>query len=225
MKRSGNIQGDYRFLSLKTGRVLTRHHFTKVPINSQVIARVEQLALQEGVLTDEEEFLHGNNSPVEDAVESKEEQDTKEDVLISNEPHPELIVDKTEEEETPVGTGGEMPTGSPPVIDLTIEEPKKFQSLPAEPTAVKEEEENEIVFEATGSTEAEGLFERPFMRKQNEGGNYVTRSRRTTKPVTTYVPTVGSEKKYPEVVGVMETMEHPKKPQEGADWKDEEGPK
>ena len=61
LKSSGNIQGGYRFLSLKTGRVLTRQHFTVCPITTQVIDRVHELATKGGVLLDEEEFLQGNS--------------------------------------------------------------------------------------------------------------------------------------------------------------------
>ena len=48
LKSSGNIQGSYRFLSLKIGQVLTRQHFTVCPITTQVIDRVHQLAKQDG---------------------------------------------------------------------------------------------------------------------------------------------------------------------------------
>ena len=43
----GNIQGDYKFLSLTTGRKLSRRQITILPMPSDVIRRVEQLATQE----------------------------------------------------------------------------------------------------------------------------------------------------------------------------------
>jgi hypothetical protein len=44
---TGNKQGDYYFLSLITGRRLSRHQWTPVPVTEAAIARVEQLAAQE----------------------------------------------------------------------------------------------------------------------------------------------------------------------------------
>ena len=43
LRHSGNLQGGYRFLSLNTGRVIVRQHFTVCPITKQVIERVEEL--------------------------------------------------------------------------------------------------------------------------------------------------------------------------------------
>ena len=95
LKSSGNIQGGYRFMSLKTGRVLTRQHSTVCPITTQVIERVHQLANQDGVLTDEEEFLHGS---LEEVTPTKEEQDPTEaeKVVPSNEEMPELYSEEPE---------------------------------------------------------------------------------------------------------------------------------
>ena len=41
----GNIQGGYKSLSITTGRKLSRRQFTILPISSDVIRRVEQLAI------------------------------------------------------------------------------------------------------------------------------------------------------------------------------------
>jgi len=38
---SGNIQGAQKFLSLKTGEVVTRYSWTELPMPDEVIARVD----------------------------------------------------------------------------------------------------------------------------------------------------------------------------------------
>ena len=45
---TGNAQGDYYFLSLATGDRISRHQWVELPIPPSAIARVEQLALDEG---------------------------------------------------------------------------------------------------------------------------------------------------------------------------------
>ena len=44
---SGNLQGSYHFLSLVTGRRVTRRNWSELPITDPVVARVNALALQE----------------------------------------------------------------------------------------------------------------------------------------------------------------------------------
>lgn len=214
MKRSGNLQGGYRFLNLKTGRVLTRHHFTVSPITSQVIDRVEELARKQGVITDEEEFLHGDSSPVGD--EEREDEDNKSEVenFISNEDIPELVAeeeqgtlkedDSVEEANYDLIPDAGITGLDPPVIDLTGDTTEQYQPLSPEPVVVKEEE-NEIVFEEGGTGKGAGLFDKPFMREkvQEPEGRYTRRTGRTIHPVPTYIPSIGTAKKYPEVSGCM----------------------
>ena len=40
---SGNVQGGYKFMSLKTGKAITRHSWDSIPITDQVITRVNQI--------------------------------------------------------------------------------------------------------------------------------------------------------------------------------------
>lgn len=47
LRSSGNLQGGYRFLNLNTSRIISRHHFTVVPIPQQVNDRVHKLATKE----------------------------------------------------------------------------------------------------------------------------------------------------------------------------------
>lgn len=48
LRPTGNANGDYAFLSLATGRRITRRSWTELPIPDTAIARVEALALLEG---------------------------------------------------------------------------------------------------------------------------------------------------------------------------------
>ena len=46
---TGNVQGDYFFLSLTTGKVINQMHWTMIPMPKEVIDRVEKMARQEHV--------------------------------------------------------------------------------------------------------------------------------------------------------------------------------
>jgi hypothetical protein len=48
LTHNGNAQGDYHFLSLISGRRVSRHQWTMLPTTEGAIARVEQLAAEEG---------------------------------------------------------------------------------------------------------------------------------------------------------------------------------
>jgi hypothetical protein len=45
---TGNAQGDYFFMSLVTGKRLSRHQWTKIPMTNAVISAVEAMAEKEG---------------------------------------------------------------------------------------------------------------------------------------------------------------------------------
>ena len=100
---------------------------------------------------------------------------------------------------------------STPVIDLTTDEHEKYQPLPPTPITVKEEREpeEEIIFEREEENPKEaqgtGLFDHPFknLAKAFDLHEYRTRAGRKTRPVSTYIPTLGSEKKYQEQSGFM----------------------
>jgi Reverse transcriptase (RNA-dependent DNA polymerase)/Zinc knuckle len=47
LSHTGNVQGDYFFMSLETGRRISRHAWTLIPMPQMVIDRVEQMALLE----------------------------------------------------------------------------------------------------------------------------------------------------------------------------------
>ena len=61
----GNIQGGYKFLSITTGRKLSRRQFTILPMPSDVICRVEHFATQEKH-TSSLVFLDRHRHPISD---------------------------------------------------------------------------------------------------------------------------------------------------------------
>ena len=101
-----------------------------------------------------------------------------------------------------------IPGVSSPVIDLTGDIGEVYHPLPPNPTSIKLEEE-EIVFEDERVTpgvkqEPGALFTRPFKNTPSlNSDKYITRSGRSVKPVSQYVPSLGSAKKYEEHAGVM----------------------
>lgn len=44
---TGNVQGDYNFMSLETGELIRRHKWTSLPITETVVARVEEIAAKQ----------------------------------------------------------------------------------------------------------------------------------------------------------------------------------
>jgi hypothetical protein len=50
---TGNIQGTYKFLSLRSGEIVVRRAWTKLPVPRDVIERVEELAINEPEYNDE----------------------------------------------------------------------------------------------------------------------------------------------------------------------------
>ena len=50
LRPTGNQQGGYFFMSLHTGRIINRLHATKLPMPSEVIIRVEQLAKAQNMM-------------------------------------------------------------------------------------------------------------------------------------------------------------------------------
>ncbi len=50
MRPTGNLQGSYEFLSLATGKKVTRRKFTKMPVTDAVIKQVEEMAAKDGAI-------------------------------------------------------------------------------------------------------------------------------------------------------------------------------
>ena len=47
-----NIQGGYEMMNLSTGKIITRHKITEIPITKEIINRVEFLAEQDDIKPD-----------------------------------------------------------------------------------------------------------------------------------------------------------------------------
>jgi hypothetical protein len=50
MGPTGNLQGSYKFLSLATGKKVTRRKFTEMPVTDAVIKQVEEMAVKDGAI-------------------------------------------------------------------------------------------------------------------------------------------------------------------------------
>ena len=50
MGPAGNLQGSYKFLSLETGKKVTRRKFTEMPVTDLVIKQVEEMAVKDGAI-------------------------------------------------------------------------------------------------------------------------------------------------------------------------------
>ena len=68
LESNDNLQGGCKFLSLNTGKVLDRRNFTELPITTDVIKRVEELAAKEN---SEINFYDRNNNLIEDFDDSE----------------------------------------------------------------------------------------------------------------------------------------------------------
>jgi hypothetical protein len=74
---TGNLQGSYRFLSLDTGKRISRRRWTELPITEEIINRVHQLALNERNHNPQAPnflFEWTPNVPIADAIEQNPEQ-------------------------------------------------------------------------------------------------------------------------------------------------------
>ena len=50
MGPTGNLQGSYKFLSLATGKKVTRRKFTEMPVTDMVIKIVEEMVANDGAV-------------------------------------------------------------------------------------------------------------------------------------------------------------------------------
>jgi hypothetical protein len=48
MNPTGNAQGDFHFMSLTTGKRLSRHQWTEIPMTNAIISSVESMTEKEG---------------------------------------------------------------------------------------------------------------------------------------------------------------------------------
>jgi len=61
----GNLQGGYKFLSLATGKNVTRRKFTEMPVTDVVIKQVEEMAVKDGAMAVKDGAIKGINLKTE----------------------------------------------------------------------------------------------------------------------------------------------------------------
>jgi len=86
---SGNVQGTYRFMSLRTGDILVRRTWTELPMPSEVVDRVMELTTNEVDYTDYQNELQDLDDELED------DEDAGDQIR-----EPEINVDSVTESET-----------------------------------------------------------------------------------------------------------------------------
>jgi hypothetical protein len=82
MGPTGNLQGSYKFLSLSTGKKVTRRKFTEMPITDSVIKKVEEMAVKDGAVNG---ILFKNRKGVEYMFDNEDEYET---LMEPDEPSP-----------------------------------------------------------------------------------------------------------------------------------------
>ena len=63
---TGNLQGGYKFLNLRTGKKITRRNWTHLPIPLEVIERVNKIGVAQGqpkLLTFQDRHVYESNDP------------------------------------------------------------------------------------------------------------------------------------------------------------------
>ena len=137
LRPTGNRQGSYYFLSLTSGRVITRNHATALPMPAEVIQRVHQLAqsqeMQPGLAFGNRDnrilFLDENNELFDDDDESYEDvQDMDEDLRYDDD----LVENELAEDDVPdVENVINEPEPNQPLDNLDLE-PLEIQGVGAE---------------------------------------------------------------------------------------------
>ncbi len=82
MGPTGNLQGSYKFLSLSSGKKVTRRTFTEMPITDSVIKKVEEMAVKDGAVNG---ISFKNRKGVEYVFDNEDEYET---LMEPDEPSP-----------------------------------------------------------------------------------------------------------------------------------------
>jgi hypothetical protein len=77
MRPTGNLQESYKFLSLATGKKVTRRKFTEMPVTEAVIKQVKEMAVKDGA-------VKGINFKDRKGVENKFDNDKEYDMLVEH---------------------------------------------------------------------------------------------------------------------------------------------
>jgi hypothetical protein len=166
---TGNLQGSYRFLSLDTGKSISRRRWTELPMTDAVTARMHAIATAERNHDPNAPNFHfewAPNTPIVDNAEpnheqphmpvpegaddvpdtdddEEEEEENEEEQEKENEEEQEDIdeIEEEQEEEGAQGAPGQQNQGSQGApIDITLDENQGAQGAPEEPQVTTEEE-------------------------------------------------------------------------------------
>ena len=108
LRYTSNMQGGHELLDLATKRIITRHAITEVPMSNTIIARVEQLAKQDGIYSHNRPLIAGvdniddndNNNENENENDDNDDEDDDEDEMEEdddNKPNNNKVTNKTNE--------------------------------------------------------------------------------------------------------------------------------
>ena len=73
LRYTSNMQGGHELLDLATKRIITRHAITEVPMSNTIIARVEQLAKQDGIYQSNRPLIAGVDHDDDDNDDNENE--------------------------------------------------------------------------------------------------------------------------------------------------------
>ena len=161
---TGNLQGGYWFLSLVTGKRISRRRWTELPITDDAIQRVHELALIEKdpqPANQHFQFSWGPNLPILDVNDDIEEPPADPPAFEGAFQNDENEEEEEEEEDTPSDDESIGDNEDTPSDDESIEEDE--EENPDEDETIVDEEHDEVIIEvegaqgatATGNDEAE----------------------------------------------------------------------
>ena len=202
---SGNRQGTYKFMSLKTGKLIKRGEWTEIPITDEVIRHVIEIGAAEndfcglkfnnhcGIIQEEYAPDYVDIAGVCDLTEEDEEKTTTEEENYDDEDDEEAQKFLEEEDEY---------ENNPDKI-VVVEERR--------PTVVKDLEGEEEFLKEEPPVTTEMAEENANVNTEDNTNNYTTRSERRVQPTNNYIPSTRG-KKYDQTTLVqtcfMQTVKH-----------------
>ena len=185
---TGNRQGTYKFMSLKTGKMIKRGEWTEVPITDEVIRRAIELGEAEkafhglkfnnncGLIQEEYAPDYVDIAGVCDLTEDEEEgnEEEKEDHGDEDDEAAQEFLEEEDEYEN-----------NPDRI-VAIEERK--------PTVVEDLEGEEEFLSGESPENTEEAVEDTNVNTEDNPNTYTTRSGRRVQPTSTYIPSTKGQK-------------------------------
>ena len=217
---TGNRQGTYKFMSLRTGKLIKRGEWTEVPITDEVVKRVIELGESEkavkglkfnnnrGIITEEYAPDYVDIAGVCDLTEDDEDKNNEDNESI---PAPTQRQNTIEEEDS----DDEDEEGDKAAQDFLAQE-AEYENNPdrhvaveeRRPTVVEDVEGEEEFLEANETTEPQ---ENANANIEETNNNYTTRSGRRVQPTSTYIPSTKGQR-YDQATLVqtcfMQTVKH-----------------